>query len=120
MVPASQVFSHQSLLDVLGDVLIAPGHLAVPGWPHCCVWVLRHAVYLVSAVVYVHVMVVISWGGMVGRIDVIVSLHLVVVHVDSIGVRLRLCVTGIACDVIGSCGWSGSRLIVVAVAVRLS
>lgn len=121
MVPASQVFSHQGLLDVLGDLLVASGHRTVPGWPQRGVWVLRHAVYLIIAVVTVHVMAGIScWGGVVGRIDVVVSLHLIVVHVGAIGVRLWLCVAGVACDVVGCCSGSGPRLVGVAAGVRLS
>lgn len=59
-------------------------------------------------------------GGVIGRIDVVVSLHLVVVHVGSVGVRLRLCVAGVARDVVGRRGGSGPRLVGVTASVRLS
>lgn len=69
----------------------------------------------------VHVVAVIScWGRVVGRIDVIVSLHLIVVHVDSIGVRLWLCVAGITRHIVGCRGGSGPRLVGVAAGVWLS
>lgn len=120
LVPASQVLSHQSLLDVLADLLVAAGHLTVPGWPQRGVRVLRHAVYLVVTVVAVHVVTVIScWGEVVGGIDVVVSLHLVVVHVDSVGVRLWVCVARKACNVVGGCGGSRPRLVGVAAGVGL-
>lgn len=69
----------------------------------------------------VHFVAVIScWGWVVGRIDVIVSLHLIVIHVDSIRVRLWLCVAWIACDVVGGCSGSGPRLVGIAAGVWLS
>lgn len=41
LVPASQVFRHQSLLDVLANLLIAAGHLAVvPRRSQCGIWIL--------------------------------------------------------------------------------
>lgn len=60
------------------------------------------------------------WGWVVGRIDAIVPLHLIVVHVDSIRVRLWICVAWIACDIIGSRGGSGPRLVGIATSVWLS
>lgn len=39
-VPASQVFSHQGLLDVLVDLFVASGHWTLPGWPYRGVHVL--------------------------------------------------------------------------------
>lgn len=120
MVPASQVLGHQSFLDVLADLLGAAGRLAVPGWPQRGVGVLGHAVYLIVAVVTVRVVAVVGcWGGMVGGVDGVVSLHLVVVHVGSIGVRLWVCVAGVACDVVGRCGGTGSGLEGVAAGVCL-
>lgn len=123
LVPASQVFCHQSLLDVLADVLVAARHWAVPGWPQRGVWILRHAVYLVVTVVTVHIMAVIRcWCWVVGRgrINIIVSLHLIVIHVDSIGVRLWLYVAWVACDIVGCRGWTGPGLVGVAAGVWLS
>lgn len=55
----------------------------------------------------------------VGRVDIIVSLHLVFIHIDSAGVRLRLDVVGIACDVISRGGGTRLRLVGVAASVRL-
>lgn len=121
MVPAFQVLSHQSLLDVLADLLVAAGQRTVPGWPQCGVGVLGHAIHLVVTVVAVHVVAVISCRGwVVGRVDVIVSLHLIVVHVGSIRVRLWFRVAGIACDVVGRRGGSGPWLVGVAASVWLS
>lgn len=121
LVPASQVFCHQSLLDVLADVLVAARHRAVPGWPQRGVRILRHAVYLVVTVVTVHIMAVIRcWCRVVGWINIIVSLHLIVIHVDSIRVRLWLYVAGVACDIVGCRCWTGPRLVGVAAGVWLS
>lgn len=120
LVPASQVFSHQSLLDVLTDMFVAPGW-TVPWRPQCGVQVLCHAVYLVIIVVSLYIVAVISClSWVVGRIDIIVSLHLIVVHVGSIGVRLWFCVAGISCDTVSCCCGSGARLVGVAAGVRLS
>lgn len=120
LVPASQVFSHQSLMDVLADLFVAPDW-TVPGWPHCGIQVRRHAIYLGVIIMTMYVVAVISClSWVVGRIDVIVSLHLVVVHVGSIGISIWLCVAGISCDIVGCCGGSGSRLVGVAAGVWLS
>lgn len=122
LVPASQVFCHQSLLDVLANLLVAAGRWAVvPRRSQCGIWVLRHPVHFVVTVVTVRFVAGVScWGWVVGRIDVIVPLHLIVVHVDSIRVRLWICVAWVARDVIGSRGGSGPRLVGIATSVWLS
>lgn len=48
------------------------------------------------------------------------SLHFVVVHVESIRVRLWFCIAWIACDVVGGCSGPAARLVSVASSVRLS
>lgn len=58
LVPASQVFSHQSLLEVLADVFVPPGW-TVPGWPQCGVQVLCDTVYLIVIVLITYVVAVI-------------------------------------------------------------
>lgn len=122
LVPASQVFCHQSLLDVLANLLVAAGRCAVvPRRSQRGVRVLRHPIHLVVTVVTVRFVAGISCRGwVVGRIDAVVPLHLIVIHVDSIGVRLWVCIARIAGDVIGSRGGSGPRLVGVATSVRLS
>lgn len=120
LVPASQVFSHQSLMDVLADLFGLPVW-TVPGWPHCGVQVLRDAVHLVVSVLIAYVVAVISsLSWVVGRIDIVVSLHLIVIHVGSAGVRIWFCVAGISCDVVGCRSGPGTRLVGVAASVWLS
>lgn len=120
VVPAPQVLRHQSLLDVLADVLVAAWRWAVPGRPQRGVQVLRHPVHLVSAVVAVHVVAMVSCRScLVGGVDVVVSLHLVVVHVASVGVRLWLCVAGVTRDVVGCGGGPGPGLVGVTASVWL-
>lgn len=58
LVPASQVFSHQSLLDVLADWFVAAGW-TVPGRPQCSVQILRDTIYLVVIVLITYVVAVI-------------------------------------------------------------
>lgn len=120
LVPASQVFGHQRLLDVPGDMLVAPLRLAVPGRPQSGIRVLRHAVYFVVSIMGVHLVAVVSrLRGVVGWIDVIVAFQLVVVHVDAVGVWLRFRVGGVTCDVVGGCGGAGPGLVGVTTRVRL-
>lgn len=59
-------------------------------------------------------------GVVVGRVNIIVSLHFIVVNIDSIGVRLRFWVVGIACDIVGCCGGPSPRLVGIAPSVWLS
>lgn len=79
------MFGHHGLLNVLADLLVAAGDRPVPGWSQRGIEVVRHAVRFVGAVVGVHVAVAVRcWGRVVGGADVVVSLHLVLVHVKSI------------------------------------
>lgn len=79
------MFGHRGLLNVLADLLVAAGNRAVPGWSQRGVEVVRHAVHFIVAIVSVHVTVAIRcWGWVVGGADVVVSLHLVLIHVKSI------------------------------------
>lgn len=120
LVPASQMFCHDGFLEVLDGLLVAAGDLAIPGRAQSGVRVLRHAVHLVVPVVTVHFVAVISWlCWVVRRIDGVVSLHLVVVHVHSVSVRLWFWVAGITRHIVGRGGGSGSRLVGLAI-VRLS
>lgn len=68
-----------------------------------------------------HIVAVVSCVRVVvGRVDIVVPLHLVFIHVDSAGVRLRLHVVGIACDVVSRGGGPRLlRLVGVAASVRL-
>lgn len=113
MVPASQVLGHHLLLD---GVLVGAWRRAAPGWPQRGVRVLGHAVQLVGAVV-----AVVRRGHVAVRgIEAVVSLHLIVVHVVSVGVRLRLLVSAVARHAVGRCGGSAPRLGGVATGIRLS
>lgn len=84
---------------------------------------MRHAIHFVVAIVSVRVAVVVvvcCWGRVVGGVDVVVSLHLVFVHVKSTCVRIRVGVPGVARDVVGSGGGVSPRLVGIATGVRLS
>lgn len=85
LVPASQMFCHHGLLNGLADLLVAAGTRAVSGRSQCGVRVMRHAVYFIVAIASVHVTAVIRCRGrVVGGIDIVVSLHLIFVHVKSV------------------------------------
>lgn len=121
LVPASQMFCHHSFLNVLADLLVAARNWPVPGRSQSGVWVVRHAVHFIVTIVSVHVAVVISCRGwVVGGIDVVVTLHLIFVHVKSVRVRIWFCIAWIACDIVGSCGWMTPRLVGIAAGVCLS
>lgn len=114
------MFICQCSLEILADLLVAPRHRRVSRRSQCGVKVIGNSVHLVRTVLTVTIVAVVSclWVG-VGRVDIIVSLHLVFIHVDSVGVRLRLDVGGVACDVIGGGGGPRLRLVGVAASVRL-
>lgn len=118
LVPAPQMLRHQRLLHVLADVLqwLRRRGSPVPGRPQGGVRVaVRHAVHFVGAVVGV-----VRRRRVVGRgVDAVVALGLVVVHVQSVGVRLRLSVGGVACHVVGGGGGPGPGLRGVTACVRL-
>lgn len=99
VVPASQVLSHQSLLHVLLQGLVA-GPLSGPGQSHGGVWVLSKAVRSITTigpVVLVSVIIVY----LVGRVDIVVALHLILIHVSTVGVGLHVW-TGVACHIVSS------------------
>lgn len=101
VVPALQMLRHQGLMYVLGQQLIS-GPLSGPWRPHRRIGILGQTICLVAAVVPESVVSMVAVH-LVGRVDVVVALHFVLIHVGTVWVRLHL-QAGVAGDVVGT-GW---------------
>lgn len=99
VVPAFQVLRHQGLLHVLGQQLIS-WPLSAPRRPHCCVGILGKTICSVTAVMPESVVSMIPIY-LVGRVDVVVALYFVFIHVGTVSVRLHVR-AGVAGDVVGT------------------
>lgn len=99
VVPAFQVLRHQRLVHVFGQQLVSGPFSAARG-PHCRVGVLGKTVCPVAAVLPESVVSVVAVH-LVGRVDVVVALHFILIHVGSVVVRLHVR-TGVAADVEGT------------------
>lgn len=88
VVPALQVLRHQRFVHVFGQQLV-PGPLSAPRRPHGGVGVLREAVGPVAAVLPEPVVSVVAVH-LVGRVDVVVALHVALIHVGPVVVRLHV------------------------------
>lgn len=99
VVPAFQVLRHQSFLHVFGQQFVSrplPG----PGRPHCGVGILREAVRSVAAVVHESVVSMVTIH-LVGRVDVVMALDFILIHVRSVGVGLHVR-AGVTTDEVGA------------------
>lgn len=99
VVPPFQMLRHQGLLHVLGQQLIS-GPLPVPWWSHCSIGILGKTICPVTAVVPVSVMSMIAIH-LVGRVDIVVALHFIFVHIGTISVRLHVR-TGVSGYIVGT------------------
>lgn len=99
VVPAFQMLRHQGLLHVLGQQLIS-GPLSVPRRPHSRVGILGKTICPPTAVIPESVVSVIPIH-LVGRVDVVVALHFVLIHVGTVSVRLHVR-AGVPVDVVGT------------------
>lgn len=114
-IPASQVFSHLSLLDGLNWGFISRWW-AVSCLPYCGIKVLAH-VHLVMPIVTVWLGGMISHR-MVCRIDTVMPLCVIFIRISSICVHIL--VAWVSSDVVGVCGGPGSFLVWIELGVVLS
>ena len=82
VVPALQMLRHQGLMYVLGQQLVS-GPLPGPRRPHRRIGILGQTICLVAAVVPESVVSMVAVH-LVGRVDVVVALHFVLIHVGTV------------------------------------
>lgn len=88
VVPAFKMLRHQRFLHVFGQQFVS-GPLPGPRRPHCCVGILGETVCSVAAVMPGCVVSVVTVH-LVGRVDVVMALDFVLVHVRSVSIRLHV------------------------------
>lgn len=99
VVPALQMFRHQSFLHVLGQQFVS-GPLSGPRRPHCCVGILGETVCSVAAVVPESVVSVVTIH-LVGRVDVVMAFNFALIHVGSVSIGLHVR-AGVTTDKVGT------------------
>lgn len=88
VVPAFEVFRHQSFLHVFGQKFVS-GPLPGPWRPHSGVGVLREAVCSVAAVMPESVVSMVTIH-LIGRVDVVMAFDFILIHVRSVSIGLHV------------------------------
>lgn len=101
VVPASQMLRHHGLMHVLGQKFI-PGAFSVSRRSHRCIGILGESIRTVAAVVSESV-VSVEPIHLVGRVDVVVAFHFILIHISTVGVMIHVG-AGVVVDVVGT--WS--------------
>lgn len=99
VVPAFKMFRHQRFLHVFGQQFVS-GPLPGPRRPHCCVGILGETVCSVAAVMPGSVVSMVTIH-LVGRVDVIMALNFILVHVRPISIGLHVW-GGVTADKVGT------------------
>lgn len=99
VVPAFQMFCHQSFLHVFGQQFIS-GPLPGAWRPHCCIWILGETVCSVAAVMPESVVSIVTIQ-LVGRVDVVMAFNFILIHVCSVSIGLHVR-AGVTTDKVGA------------------